>query len=67
VEESISEKPEEISQQPHETQNNGIQHKPVDIAPKLPSYLDNLPYAEGELIFLRILSNLFLFSVFNNY
>ncbi|KAL4089885.1 hypothetical protein QTP88_024825 [Uroleucon formosanum] len=48
--ESIIPKPEEVLQQPEETQNNGIQHKPVveDAAPKLPSYLDNLPYAEGQ-------------------
>ncbi|XP_008179446.1 eukaryotic translation initiation factor 4 gamma 3 isoform X2 [Acyrthosiphon pisum] len=49
-EESIIPKPEELLQQPEETQNNGLQHKTVveDAAPKLPSYLDNLPYAEGQ-------------------
>lgn len=54
-EEGISQKPEEISQQPQETQNNGIQHEPDEIeAPKLPSYLDNLPYDEGVLLSFRI-------------
>lgn len=48
MEEIIVQKPEEVPQQPQETQNNGIQCEPVEIAtPKLPSYLDNLPYAEG--------------------
>lgn len=49
-EESIQ-KPEDVPQEPQETQNNGIQHEVVeDIAPKLPSYLDNLPYAEGIIL-----------------
>lgn len=48
-EESIIPKAEELSLQPEETQNNGIKHEPIveNAAPKLPSYLDNLPYAEG--------------------
>lgn len=47
-EESIQ-KPEEISLSPQETQNNGVQHETTkDITPKLPSYLENLPYAEGQ-------------------
>ncbi|XP_022171727.1 eukaryotic translation initiation factor 4 gamma 3-like isoform X2 [Myzus persicae] len=49
-EESIIPKAEELSLQPEETQNNGIKHEPIveNAAPKLPSYLDNLPYAEGQ-------------------
>lgn len=48
-EENRVEKTEDIPpQQPQETQNNGIQHEPEEnISPKLPSYLENLPYAEG--------------------
>ncbi|XP_060860797.1 eukaryotic translation initiation factor 4 gamma 3-like [Metopolophium dirhodum] len=47
-EKHIISKPE--VQQPKETQNNGIQHEPLvkDAALKLPSYLDNLPYTEGQ-------------------
>ncbi|KAL5235291.1 hypothetical protein ACI65C_002701 [Semiaphis heraclei] len=49
-EEIIIPKQEELLQQPEETQNNGIKHEPLveQAAPKLPSYLDNLPYAEGQ-------------------
>eukprot|EP00102_Acyrthosiphon_pisum_P012308 XP_008181407.2 PREDICTED: eukaryotic translation initiation factor 4 gamma 3-like [Acyrthosiphon pisum] len=49
-EKRIIPKVEELVQQPKETQDNGIQHEPVldDAALKLPSYLNNLPYAEGQ-------------------
>lgn len=48
-EESIISKPEELLQQPEEIQNNGHKHEPVEnAAPKLPSYLEKLPYAEGQ-------------------
>jgi len=47
-EESVIPKPEELQQQPEEIQNNGVKHEPVENAtPKLPSYLEKLPYAEG--------------------
>ncbi|XP_060849935.1 eukaryotic translation initiation factor 4 gamma 3-like isoform X2 [Rhopalosiphum padi] len=48
-EESVISKPEELLQQPEEIQNNGLKHEPVEnAAPKLPSYLEKLPYAEGQ-------------------
>lgn len=51
-EESIIQKTEEILQEPQETLDNGIQHEPVEVVatPKLPSYLEKLPYAEGLII-----------------
>lgn len=54
-EEEVIQKPaEEISPSSQEIQNNGVQHEVVNDAaapaavPKLPSYLNNLPYEEGQ-------------------
>ncbi|XP_025411781.1 eukaryotic translation initiation factor 4 gamma 3-like isoform X3 [Sipha flava] len=50
-EESIIPKPEELLQQSQETQDSGILQEPVEpvvATPKLPSYLEKLPYAEGQ-------------------
>ncbi|KAF0731490.1 eukaryotic translation initiation factor 4 gamma 3-like, partial [Aphis craccivora] len=48
-EESVIPKLEELPQQPEEIQNNGVKHEPVENStPNLPSYLEKLPYAEGQ-------------------
>ncbi|XP_050056621.1 eukaryotic translation initiation factor 4 gamma 3-like isoform X2 [Aphis gossypii] len=48
-EESVISKPKELQQQPEEIQNNGVKHEPVENAtPKLPSYLEQLPYTEEQ-------------------
>ncbi|XP_050429511.1 eukaryotic translation initiation factor 4 gamma 3-like isoform X2 [Adelges cooleyi] len=49
IEEEISiQKSDEVSE-PLETNKNGVSHEPAEvIAPKLPSYIENLPYEEDQ-------------------
>lgn len=56
-------KPGELLQQSEETQKTIIQHEPVieNTASKLHSYLENLPYAEGQFIFLLMFTQVLRF------